>query len=73
MYGASVGCRSSAEASESAIAIGGDPGTDHQTFGFNAFSTPLKAGTHTVTVLWHTFPDGATSCVEERSLIVLHP
>jgi hypothetical protein len=58
----------------SALAVGNDTGTGLETFGFNSFSTtPLGAGSHTVTVLWHTFPAGATSCVEERSLIVLHP
>jgi hypothetical protein len=58
----------------SAIAIAGDHGTGSQTFGFNSFTTtPLGVGTHTVNVLWHTFPGGGTSCVEERSLIVLHP
>ena len=58
----------------SALAIGSDHGAGLQTFGFNSFTTtPLGVGTHTVNVLWHTFPAGATSCVEERSLIVLHP
>jgi hypothetical protein len=58
----------------SAIAIGNDNGPGLETFGFNSFSTtPLGAGSHTVDVLWHTFPAGAESCVEERSLIVLHP
>jgi len=57
----------------SAIAIGNDHGTGVQTFGFNAFSSPLAHGEHTAEVLWHTFPDGATSCVEERSLIILLP
>jgi hypothetical protein len=42
-----------------------------ETFGYNAF-TNLAAGTHTASVEWHTFPIGAKSCVEERSLIVLH-
>jgi hypothetical protein len=41
------------------------------TFGYNAFTT-LTAGTHTAWVEWHTAPNPATSCVEERSLIVLH-
>jgi len=58
----------------SAIAVGNDHGEGLETFGFNSFSTtPLEAGTHTVKVLWHTYPSGAASCVEERSLIVLHP
>jgi len=58
----------------SALAIGDDHGTGLDTFGFNSFTTtPLGVGSHVVTVLWHTFPVGATSCVEERSLIVLHP
>jgi hypothetical protein len=55
----------------SAIAISNDHGTGLQTFGFNAFSDELGPGTHTAQVLWHTSP-GATSCVEERSLIILH-
>jgi hypothetical protein len=58
----------------SALAIGDDHGTGADTFGFNAFTTtPLSPGSHVVNVLWHTFPAAATSCVEERSLIVLHP
>jgi len=57
----------------SAIAIGSDPGAGLGTFGYNAYSIPLKPGTHTAKVLWHTFPTKATSCVEERSLIVLRP
>jgi len=57
----------------SAIAVGNDHGTGVQTFGFNAFSAPLARGEHTAEVLWHTFPNGATSCVEERSLILLLP
>ena len=58
----------------SAIAVGNDTGSGLETFGFNSFSTtPLGAGSHEVKVLWHTFPAGAQSCVEERSLIVLHP
>ena len=57
----------------SAIAIDNDHGTGVQTFGFNGFSSPLAHGEHTAEVLWHTFPDGATSCVEERSLIILLP
>ena len=57
----------------SAIAIGSDPGTGLTTFGFNAFSTVLRPGVHTAKVLWHSFPEGATTCVEERSLIVLRP
>ena len=56
----------------SAIAVGNDHGTGLQTFGFNAFSDELGPGTHTAQVLWHTAPSGATSCVEERSLIILH-
>src|SRR5688500_17310715 len=44
-----------------------------QTFGYNAFST-LARGEHEAWVEWHTFASGgaATSCVEDRSLIVLH-
>jgi hypothetical protein len=58
----------------SAIAVGNDTGSGLETFGFNSFSTtPLAAGSHEVKVLWHTFPAGAESCVEERSLIVLRP
>ena len=58
----------------SAMAVGNDTGSGLETFGFNSFSTtPLGAGSHEVKVLWHTFPAGAQSCVEERSLIVLHP
>jgi len=60
----------------SAIAVGNDHHDgNHQTFGFNAFSSPLPPGGHTVKVLWNTGPgpDGATSCVEERSLIILRP
>jgi len=53
-------------------AIANDHGTGSQTFGFNAFSDELEPGPHTAQVLWHTFPAGATSCVEERSLIILH-
>jgi hypothetical protein len=56
----------------SAVAIGNDVGEGLETFGYNAFSTPLAPGGHVVRVLWHTFPVGATTCVEERSLIVLH-
>jgi hypothetical protein len=56
----------------SAIAVGNDHGTGLQTFGFNAFSDELEPGTHTAQVLWRTSPLGATSCVEERSLIILH-
>jgi hypothetical protein len=56
----------------SAVAIGSDVGGKLLTFGFNAFSRPLRPGRHEVKVLWHTFPEGSTSCVEERSLIVLH-
>ena len=56
----------------SALAVGNDHGTGLQTFGFNAFSDELGPGTHTAQVLWHTSPAGATSCVEERSLIILH-
>ena len=42
-------------------------------FGYNAFAT-LTAGNHTAWVEWHTFSGSGvpTSCVEERSLIVLH-
>jgi len=58
----------------SAIAVGNDQhGTSPQTFGFNAFSSPLALGSYTVKVLWSTGPDEATSCVEERSLIILRP
>jgi hypothetical protein len=60
----------------SAIAVRNDHhGRDSQTFGFNAFSSPLAPGGHTVNVLWNTGtgPDGETSCVEERSLIILRP
>jgi hypothetical protein len=56
-----------------AVAVGSDPGTGLQTFGFNSVSTLLSAGPHTVEVLWHTFPADSTICVEERSLIVLMP
>jgi hypothetical protein len=56
----------------SAVAVGNDHGTGSQTFGFNAFSDELEPGLHTAKVLWHTAPLGETSCVEERSLIVLH-
>jgi hypothetical protein len=56
----------------SAAAVANDHGTGSQTFGYNAFSEELEPGLHTVQVLWHTFPAGATSCVEERSLIILH-
>jgi hypothetical protein len=55
----------------SAIAVGNDHGRGLQTFGFNAFSGSLTAGTHVARVLWRTSPSGAKSCVEERSLIVL--
>ena len=55
----------------SAFAIGNDHGQGLQTFGFNAFSEPLAQGTHELKVQWHTSPGGATSCVEERSLILL--
>ena len=51
----------------SAAAVGNDHGVDVQTFGYNAFAS-LPAGPHVAQVLWHTFPLGATSCVEERSL-----
>ena len=57
----------------SAIAIASDPDTGLTTFGFNAFSTVLRPGVHTAKVLWHSFPEGSTTCVEERSLIVLRP
>ncbi len=57
----------------SAIAIASDPGTGLTTFGFNAFSMVLRPGVYTAKVLWHSFPEGATTCVEERSLIVLRP
>ncbi|HEX4946874.1 MAG TPA: hypothetical protein VFZ34_09430 [Blastocatellia bacterium] len=57
----------------SGIAVGNDHGTGLQTFGFNAFSNELEPGAHTLQVLWHTFPLGGTSCVEERSLIILRP
>ncbi len=53
-------------------AIANDHGTGAQTFGFNAFSEELGPGLHEAKVLWHTAPGGATSCVEERSLIVMH-
>jgi len=56
----------------SAIAVANDHGTGSQTFGFNAFSDELGPGVHTAKVLWHTAPLGQTSCVEERSLIILH-
>jgi hypothetical protein len=56
----------------SAIAVANDHGTGAQTFGFNAFSDELDSGVHTAKVLWHTAPLGQTSCVEERSLIILH-
>ncbi len=52
--------------------IANDIGGKADTFGWSAFSKPLKRGVHTVKVLWHTFPAGSTSCAEERSLIVLH-
>ena len=55
-----------------AAAIANDHGTGAQTFGYNVMSDELDPGVHTVKVLWHTAPAGATSCVEERSLIVLH-
>jgi hypothetical protein len=55
----------------SAVAIANDTGTGVQTFGFNSF-TPITHGNHTAEALWHTFPAGGESCVEERSLIVLH-
>jgi hypothetical protein len=55
-----------------AAAIANDHGTGAQTFGFNAFSDELGPGTHTAQVLWHTAPGTETSCVEERSLIILH-
>ena len=57
----------------SAVAVGNDHGDGLQTFGYNAFSGRLGVGDHTAQVLWHTYPDGATSCVEERSLITLQP
>ena len=57
----------------SAMAIGSDPESGLMTFGFNAYSTTLRRGVHTAKVLWHSFPEGATTCVEERSLIVLRP
>jgi len=53
-------------------AIGNDHGTGAQTFGFNAMSDELGPGLHEAKVLWHTAPGAATSCVEERSLIILH-
>ena len=56
----------------SAIAVANDHGQGLQTFGFNAFSDELDSGPHTAQVLWHTGTVGGTSCVEERSLIVLH-
>ena len=56
----------------SAAAIGNDHGVDLQTFGYNAFGS-VSAGPHVAEVQWHTFPPGATSCVEERSLILLRP
>ena len=56
----------------SAPAIGNDHGTGAQTFGFNAMSDELGPGLHEAKVLWHTAPAGATSCVEERSLIIMH-
>ncbi len=56
----------------SATAIGNDHGTSLETFGYNSFTT-VGAGTHVAKVEWHTFPPGATSCVEERSLILLRP
>ena len=43
-----------------------------QTFGYNAFAT-LERGEHEAWVEWHTFGGAAPiSCVEDRSLIVLH-
>jgi hypothetical protein len=57
----------------SAMAIGSDPETGLMTFGFNAYSTVLRRGVHTAKVLWHSWPEGATTCAEERSLIVLRP
>jgi hypothetical protein len=57
----------------SAVAVGNDHGDGLQTFGYNSFSAPLEQGPHTLEVQWHTFPSGATSCVEERSLIILRP
>ena len=57
----------------SAIAVGDDPGIDLHTFGFNVFSSPLAPGSHKAKVLWHIFPSGERSCVEERSLILLLP
>lgn len=56
----------------SAAAVANDHGTGAQTFGFNAFSDELDSGLHEAKVLWHTAPGAATSCVEERSLIILH-
>jgi hypothetical protein len=54
----------------SAAAIGNDHGSGLQTFGYNAFGS-VSAGSHELKVVWHTAPLGATSCVEERSLILL--
>jgi len=58
----------------SAVAVGNDHGTGVQTFGFNAFSDELAPGLHEAKVLWHTGSPapGAISCVEERSLIIMH-
>jgi len=53
-------------------AIANDHGTGAQTFGFNAMSDELGPGLHEAKVLWHTGSPVATSCVEERSLIILH-
>lgn len=54
----------------SAVAIGNDHGSGMQTFGYNTFG-PVESGPHVLKVEWHTFPLGATSCVEERSLVIL--
>ncbi len=56
----------------SAIAVGNDQGTGLETFGFNAFSGPIAAGSHKATVLW-SVSSGDKVCVEERSLILLLP
>jgi hypothetical protein len=56
-----------------AVAIGSDPRSGLQTFGFNAVSPSLAAGRHVAEVWWGSFPDLSTMCVEERSLIVLLP
>jgi hypothetical protein len=46
-------------------------GTVPGSHGMNWVSTPLAAGTHTVTVQWHSFPSGEQICIEDRSLILL--